>query len=511
MTHRRNLLLAGLLVVSTALPASADLKLELAVHEAARAARKQGFETLLVVVREDLRSARDQEISGVLRTLERLTVEALTAEPRVSPVTSRATRVKAHSAKARAAMTPQEVASFRGAIDADAVLSLEYQKRRTAAVRMTLVDTQAVHFSDMVRLTRRPEPDDEPTPNADEPAESTAKTSASGTGPAGTGPAEPPEAGGKPEFAPSAMLITRGSDGQVRSVSNRLVRSSPRSREIQAIIEAMMAQGTRAATATRGGQPGEAGGRGGQGGGAPGGERGGAAGGQGGEGGGASGGQGGEGGDNRHDPNCPCQRDGSNADANSSSGDGGDGGSDPRQNCPRRGQGGGEAGRGGRGGNGESGGGGGEGGGNNGQDEPAQPLRFDLPPLNERVLNFATNNIGNQIGRGECWDLADQALRQSGAEPARGYTFGDRIDVEDVIPGDILQFTTVRVDEPGYWVVMGTPNHTAVVQAVGEQRLFILQQNFDGKRYVTTFEFNPDSVTSGTLEAFRPRAPRPRN
>ncbi|MDA1165401.1 MAG: hypothetical protein O3B13_20065, partial [Planctomycetota bacterium] len=85
-----------------------------------------------------------------------------------------------------------------------------------------------------------------------------------------------------------------------------------------------------------------------------------------------------------------------------------------------------------------------------------------------------------------------------------GYTFGTPVPLEEIQPGDILQFTSARFDEPGYWTIMGMPNHTAVVHAVGDTRAFILQQNFDGKRYVTTYDLNLNNLTSGSIEAFRP-------
>ena len=144
------------------------------------------------------------------------------------------------------------------------------------------------------------------------------------------------------------------------------------------------------------------------------------------------------------------------------------------------------------------------------KDTPAPRVpQGPISELQRKVVNFAADNIGNRVGRGECWDLADQALRAAGAEPPRGYTFGDRIPLNEIQPGDILQFTTARFDEPGYWTIMGMPNHTAVVHAVGDTRAFILQQNFGGQRHVTPYDLNLNNLTSGRLEAFRP-VPRER-
>lgn len=503
MKLHRSFSLASLLLATVVLPAAADVKLDLAVHEAARAARKQGFQKLLLVVREDVRSARDQEIGGVLRTLERLTADGLTLEPRVTPVASRNARVRAHSAKARTAMTPAEVGVFTGTASFDAVLSLDYQHRRITNVRMTLLNKDGVYFSETVRLSGRPQPDDDlfaaamsaveeksdggtaQLPKELEDEKSEKKPMPPGSKKAGSGnPLADAAAAAKRDFPSSGMIITKNRVGQ-----RMLVRSSPRAAELQAIIDALnLALASNASTRTDGGREGNA-------------ENGG----DGGNGEGGAGGRGGAGGDNGHPADCPCRK----VRNPEGSGDAGNAEGGPRRECPNKPK---DEDGSDKPGDGESDGDG-NGDGESGGDDDGQsdeerdpaPVPFgDLPPLNEEVLKFASNNLGHKVGRGECWDLADQALRASGAEPARGYVFGERIDVDDVIPGDILQFTSARFDEPGYWVLMGTPNHTAVVQAVDEQRLFILQQNFSGKRYVTTYDFTPGNMTSGTLEAFRP-------
>lgn len=121
----------------------------------------------------------------------------------------------------------------------------------------------------------------------------------------------------------------------------------------------------------------------------------------------------------------------------------------------------------------------------------------------QKIVDFAVRNIGQQVGNGECWTLANEALKASGAQPANGYTFGTPLSLNEIRPGDILQFTSARFDEPGYYVTMGTPNHTAVVYSINGDRIFILQQNFSGKRTVGTFDIRLASMTAGDAKAFR--------
>ena len=105
--------------------------------------------------------------------------------------------------------------------------------------------------------------------------------------------------------------------------------------------------------------------------------------------------------------------------------------------------------------------------------------------------------------------LDDDPVRPRHSESGLFLTqLGTEIPLQSIQPGDILQFTTARFDEPGYWAIMGTPNHTAVVYSLGD-RTFILHQNVGGKKNVQTFDLDFDNLTSGRVQAFRP-VPRTR-
>ena len=68
---------------------------------------------------------------------------------------------------------------------------------------------------------------------------------------------------------------------------------------------------------------------------------------------------------------------------------------------------------------------------------------------NQKVVVWARGHLGKQIGKGLCWDLGEQALKQAGAKTSNDlgpvgkdtdYIWGDPIDdVKDIEPGDILQ------------------------------------------------------------------------
>lgn len=85
----------------------------------------------------------------------------------------------------------------------------------------------------------------------------------------------------------------------------------------------------------------------------------------------------------------------------------------------------------------------------------------------QKIMVWAKGRVGKQVGRGECWDLGEEALKQAGAMTSNDlnpgvdqstfedldYVWGDEItNLKDVQRGDILQIrdhliTTITVTE----------------------------------------------------------------
>lgn len=114
----------------------------------------------------------------------------------------------------------------------------------------------------------------------------------------------------------------------------------------------------------------------------------------------------------------------------------------------------------------------------------------------QKVYQWARQQLNRRVGAGECWDLADRALRQASARSSTttgrddNYDWGTPVNpVQAVIPGDILQFrdytikTIVTTRYPDQstestFAVVDRPHHTAVVAAnQGAKGLEILEQN----------------------------------
>lgn len=148
----------------------------------------------------------------------------------------------------------------------------------------------------------------------------------------------------------------------------------------------------------------------------------------------------------------------------------------------------------------------------------------------QKVVNWARAQSGKQVGKGECWDLADQALKQAGAQSSAdlgpmdadaNYVWGDEVkDLKDVQPGDVLQFrdftitTTVETETtyPDGSSSTSTnersfdrPHHTAVVSEVGSGGVLkILEQNVaPGGKKVQLNTLHSKDVPAGTSTSMK--------
>ena len=116
----------------------------------------------------------------------------------------------------------------------------------------------------------------------------------------------------------------------------------------------------------------------------------------------------------------------------------------------------------------------------------------------QEVMAFATQRMGTRHGDGECFTLADDALKKAGGKrPAdygkvtedADYVWGIAVKVSEVKPGDFIQFRNYQYDrrvdtnnpdgsssfsEDG----QKRPHHTAIVEQVnGDGSLVVLEQN----------------------------------
>ncbi len=134
----------------------------------------------------------------------------------------------------------------------------------------------------------------------------------------------------------------------------------------------------------------------------------------------------------------------------------------------------------------------------------------EIPTLNKEIVEYVESVIGKKVDRGECWDLANQALIRVDAAWDRQYIYGNRIDHEKdkVYPGDLIQFknVTVRYTEGNVTYTELMAHHTAIVYKVLGKGIFeIAHQNteFSGRK-VGLSELNTNHIIKGKVYFYRP-------
>lgn len=133
-----------------------------------------------------------------------------------------------------------------------------------------------------------------------------------------------------------------------------------------------------------------------------------------------------------------------------------------------------------------------------------------IPSLNKEVIQYVNSVIGKQVDRGECWDLANQALIKIGAEWDKKYAYGKALNPkkDEIFPGDMIQFEGVKVEYQKENMVFKEEmkHHTAVVYKVLERGVYQLaHQNtsFSGRK-VGLSELRLESVKKGKMKFYRP-------
>ena len=132
------------------------------------------------------------------------------------------------------------------------------------------------------------------------------------------------------------------------------------------------------------------------------------------------------------------------------------------------------------------------------------------PKLNKDIVKYVKSVKGKKVDRGECWDLANQALIRINADWDKAYVYGNRVDPEkdQIFPGDLIQFKDVKVQYTEglttYTELMA--HHTAIVFKVIEKGVYeIAHQNteFSGRK-VGLSNLNLNHVVKGDIFFYRP-------
>ena len=135
----------------------------------------------------------------------------------------------------------------------------------------------------------------------------------------------------------------------------------------------------------------------------------------------------------------------------------------------------------------------------------------------DQIVGYARRQQGSRVGKGQCFDFADTALRGAKAKsaadygkisPNADYTWGTPVTLAGLQPGDVIQFrnyiyestVVTKTDKATTTddVAQDRPHHTAIVESVGENgAVTVLEQNApDGSPVTRTVLYFKDSTTT---------------
>lgn len=133
-----------------------------------------------------------------------------------------------------------------------------------------------------------------------------------------------------------------------------------------------------------------------------------------------------------------------------------------------------------------------------------------IPILNQEIINKLSPVLNTQVGRGECWDLAELLLNSVEASWKPPYVYGKLVNPkkDEIFPGDMVQFEGVKMkyEKDGGFYEENMPHHTAVIYKVISAGSFLLahQNTAYSGRKVGISEFRLEWVKKGKYYFYRP-------
>jgi len=135
-----------------------------------------------------------------------------------------------------------------------------------------------------------------------------------------------------------------------------------------------------------------------------------------------------------------------------------------------------------------------------------------IPKTNAIIVNYVKTVIGKKVDRGECWDLAKEALTLVNAKWDGEFKYGKLLNPkkDTIYPGDIIQFKKVVVEyksSDGLETTLQTMDqHTAIVYKInGIGDFDIAHQNtaFSGRK-VGISRLVLKNIKKGKIYIYRP-------
>jgi len=126
--------------------------------------------------------------------------------------------------------------------------------------------------------------------------------------------------------------------------------------------------------------------------------------------------------------------------------------------------------------------------------------------LQGKIVAWCKGQIGQQVGNGECWTLANEAFNKCGGKRPGGNlrVWGRKLNYprEAPQPGDIVEYRSASFSNGN----RTGPEHTAVVTGTTGNKgvLLICEQNWGGVKKVREVAFDPATLLSGEMMFYRP-------
>jgi hypothetical protein len=135
-----------------------------------------------------------------------------------------------------------------------------------------------------------------------------------------------------------------------------------------------------------------------------------------------------------------------------------------------------------------------------------------IPAINQQIVDYVKSVIGTKVDRGECWDLANEALTRVNAQWDHKFNYGEEVNPEkdSIYPGDIIHFENVvlKYKKDNAIYSENYPQHTAIVYRVlgpGEYEIAHQNTSFTGKK-VGLSTLRLKDKKSGKWKFYRPKA-----
>lgn len=134
----------------------------------------------------------------------------------------------------------------------------------------------------------------------------------------------------------------------------------------------------------------------------------------------------------------------------------------------------------------------------------------DIPELNKQIIDFVNANMNRKVGRGECWDLAAQALNAYDARWDKRFRYGQEVDPKKdcIYPGDMMQFENIELEytQGKKHFKEKMAQHTAIIYEIKGTGDFVLadQNTSIHGRKVGLSPMNLKNITKGKYWIYRP-------